>query len=627
MKLRVLVTVSLVFLSFGLPAQNGPWLINVQEVELNTFIEEVATITGKTFVVDPRIRGNVTVISDTKLDRDGVYALLLSVLKTQEYSLIENGDIVEILQSTRARMQGGARQDSNDAVAADEWVTQVIDAGHLDPNEIIKAMRQLAPQHAQFSAIPESNAVLISDRKQNIDGMLRIVEHLKSAAELKSVIVDLKHTYAGDIVPLLEELLGELGGPLKIIANLRSNSLLLRGNENMILSSLETINLLDQPGTAQSQTRIFRLRQALAEDVASILKEMILSTESTRSLDGATTAPPAQHITIDSSLNAIVVKVNPTLMKEVESLIEQLDQRQPQVLIEAAIVEISLDEGLNFGVELGASDSGGDTTPTVSTSLNGVLSALLTGIGEDLGDDEQPDGADILANLSTPTLAIAKLDPDGLSFGAILNAVERTTNSNFLSTPSVMVLNNQPSNFFVGQEVPFRSGNLVFPSQDSVAGLQPTNRNNVGTTLAVTPFIHEDLSVRMSINQTVNSVASPTLGIGDQGFADVVTNNRVIETVVVAENQQTIVLGGLIYDETRTVVKRVPVLGSIPLLGSLFKSTNDTNKKQLLVVFIRPTVLTTPEEVDSITNRKQEDLWEIDFTDEKVERRPIDELF
>ena len=586
-------------------------------------------MTGKTFVIDPRIRGDVTVISDTELDADGVYQLLLSVLKTQEYSLIENGDIVEVIQSTRARMQGGSRQDVLGDQPGDAWVTKVIDAGDLDPNEIIKSMRQLAPQHAQFSAIAESNAVLITDRKQNVEGMVRIVEHLKSSASVKSIVVNLEHTFASETLTLLEDLLGDTNQELKIIANLRNNSLLLRGTQQSVMDALDSIEILDQPSTALASTRVFRLRQAIASEIASIVTGMLgppsSGTTSTTTTNSGTSTSDLR-VLADESLNAIVVKANPSDMREIEALIEQLDQRRAQVLIEAAIIEVTLTEGLNAGVELGIADNSSDSLPAASSSLNGILGALLTNLNAVTEDGEGTEAQDILANMTSPSLAIAKLDPDGLSFGAIVNALASVTYTKLLSTPSVMALNNEASSFLSGQSVPLRSGNLVFPNQDSIAGIRPTSRRDIGVTLNVTPSIHEDLTVRLTIEQTVESLAAPALGIGDAGFADIVTNKRSITTVVVAEDQQTIVLGGLIRDEVVEKTRKVPGLGNIPVVGRLFRTSDDSNSRSLLIVFIRPTVVSTPTEADQVTTRKHQDFWEVDFSDEEVGQRPLNEL-
>ena len=604
-------------------AQNGPWKINVKDVEIASFIEEVATITGKTFVVDPRVKGTASIISDTELSQDGVYELLLSVLKIQEFSVIESGNLVEVIQSSRARTLGGAKVDIDDEESGDLWVTHVLDAGHLDPAEIVKSLRQLAPQHAQFSAIAESNAVLISDRKNNVDAMLRVVEQLKSAAVQKTVVVSLEHTLNTEVVELLDTLLDD-GETLNIIGNNRNNTLLLRGSESALMDALQAIDLIDQPSENELNTRVFRLGQSVATDVAKIVGEIVV--EESRSSDSAAVGDHITRIVADESLNAVVVKANPANMQRIAALIEELDQRRAQVLIEAAIVEVDLSDVSSSGVEFAAADEDGDTVPAFSTSLNGVLSALMTRLGV-TNTTEGVNPVEVIGALSSPTIAISQLDPDGFSFGAIINALATTTYANLLSTPSVVALNNEESRIFVGQNVPFRSGNLIFPNEQSLTGIRPTSRNDIGTELSVTPSIHEDLSVRMEIKAIIDAIQDTGISIGDAGLADIVTNKRELTTFVVAENKQTIVLGGLIRTEDRVTERRVPVLGNVPLLGRLFRSENQTNGRTMLLIFLRPTVMSDAEDAQSVTARKFQEYWEVTIDGKEQAQPAIDDLF
>ncbi len=607
-----------------LHAQNGPWKINVKDVEIASFIEEVATITGKTFVVDPRVKGTASIISDTELSQEGVYDLLLSVLKIQEFSVIESGDIVEVIQSSRARTLGGAKVEADDDVSGDLWVTHVLDAGHLDPSEIVKSLRQLAPQHAQFSAIAESNAVLISDRKNNVDAMLRVVEQLKSSAIQKTVLVNLEHTLNTEVAELLTTILDD-DESLNIIGNNRNNTLLLRGSETALMGALQSIDLIDQPSENEANTRVFRLGQGIAKEVAAIVSGIV---EGPARADSSSIGDSAPRIVADESLNAVVVRANPASMERIANLIEDLDQRRTQVLIEAAIVEVDLTDVSSSGVELSAADEDGNSVPAFSTSLNGVLSALITRLGANSASDGGVNPAEVIGAFSSPTIAISQLDPDGLSFGAIINALTTTTFANLLSTPSVVALNNEESRILVGQNVPFRSGNLIFPNEQSLSGIRPTSRNDIGTELTVTPSIHEDLSVRMNINATIEVILQDTaLGIGDAGLADIVTNKRELVTVVVAENRQTIVLGGLIRNETRVTDRRVPVLGRIPLLGRLFRSESQTNGRTMLLIFLRPTVMVDAQDTRTVTDRKFQEYWEVTIEGKDSTQPDIDDLF
>lgn len=634
-----LCTLALLVATYGF-AQNGPWTINVKNVQLEDFIEEVATITGKTFIVDPRVKGDVTVISDTKLDGNGVYNLLMTVLKVHDFSMIESGDIVEIIQSARARTVGGSKTAMDDNAGDDAWVTHVIDAGHLDPAEIVKSLRQLAPQHAQFSAINESNAVLISDRKSNVEGMLRVVEHLKDNAAQKTLVVNLKHALSSDIATLLDTLMDDQTS-LRLIGNDRNNTLILRGTQNAIMDALETIELIDQPTPNETNTRVFRLGHGDAKTVTGIVSSIVGDGKLQASLTISGTSQSSStnmsthsdiRIVADESLNAVVVSANPSVMERIAALIEELDQRRLLVLIESAIVEVDLKGVDSSGVEFGAADRDGDSFPAFSTSINGVLASLLNRLSENDPTASFVNPIEVVGSFSSPTLAIAQLDPDGLSFGAIVNALSTASYAKLLSTPSVMALNNEESNILVGQNVPFRSGNLIFPSEQSVAGLRPTSRNDIGTELKVVPSIHEDKSVRMQIEASIEVIQETPIGIGDTGLADIVTNKRLITTVVVAEDRQTIVLGGLIRNETRASERRVPVLGNVPLLGRLFRAQSETNEQTMLLVFLRPTVIANADDAQEVTGRKYQEYWEMVIggaadVDQEAEPQPLEDVF
>jgi general secretion pathway protein D len=307
------------------------------------------------------------------------------------------------------------------------------------------------------------------------------------------------------------------------------------------------------------------------------------------------------------------------------------------VLIEAAIVDISLDGTYDFGVDMAGVDASGKTTPLFSTSLTGALAPLLSGI---TGPDAVPlpeDGPNIpvgvLGSQNQSTVAVARLDPDGFSFAAILQALATSSQANLLSTPSVLTLDNEEAKILVGQEVPFRTGSFTTTGDSSNNPFTTIQRQDVGITLTVTPHIHDGKSVRLEISQeSSNVILASALAVSDSGFSDVVTNKRTIDTTVLVEDRQTIVLGGLIQDDISESERKVPFFGDIPVLGRLFRTTSEQKTKRNLLVFLRPTVMRTAEEVDETTNRKYQGVWELEIQsraeeDEEFEPPPIDSIY
>jgi general secretion pathway protein D len=318
----------------------------------------------------------------------------------------------------------------------------------------------------------------------------------------------------------------------------------------------------------------------------------------------------------DLSLNALIIKADPGTMGEILSIVEKLDSPRAQVLIEAAIVEVTLNDDFSFGAELAAGDQRGQSVPLISTSLNGSIQSLLGGVI----DANNPGAISVLqglATLSGPTLAAAKLDLDGISFGAVITALSTNSDANLLSTPSIITLDNNEAKILVGREVPFRTGSFTTTGNGSSNPFTTVNRQDVGVELLVTPHVFDGTEVRLDVVQNISNVL-PT-AVGGSTFADVVTSKRTIETTVLAGDGETIVLGGLIQDDVTQTNRKVPVLGSIPLIGNLFKSKTTSRVKTNLLVFIRPTIISNSEQATALTNVKYSAIWELTGDEKKLE--------
>ncbi|MCZ6619490.1 MAG: type II secretion system secretin GspD, partial [Gammaproteobacteria bacterium] len=498
-------------------------------------------------------------------------------------------------------------------VAPEELVTRVIAAQNVASSELVKILRPLIPQYGHIAPVEKPNVVIISDHADNIIRLMRIIDQIDIADEEDIVVVPMKEAWVGTMVALLEKVApDQIGrnstGPQRIvvIANERNNSLVLRGKAKPIAEMLKLIDKLDQPATTVGATQVINLKHADAIKVAEILNGLMSDRPGSED-----TAASSTSIQADESLNAIVVRSDPGTMNEILGILDLLDVRRTQVVIEAAIVEVSVSDTFDIGVEMAAVDRSGNSVPLVTTSLDGIIGSLL---GNLLGDDDI-DGGDgtltALANLRSPTFAVAKINADAISFAAIVRALATSSDANLLSAPYILTLDNQEAKIVVGNEVPFRTGSFTTSGNNSNNPFQTIQREDVGLQLTVTPHVHEGSSVRLEISQEITSVIDTP--IGEDGFSDVVTSKRTIETTILVEDRQTIVLGGLMQDDSTDTEKRVPLLGSIPYLGRLFRSTTKSHTKRNLLMFLRPTIIRSKDDADEITDKKYRGIWEVEI--------------
>lgn len=587
------------------PNANQTWTINLKDADLGEFITQVSRISGRNFVVDPRVKGRVTVISTTALDAEGVYELFQSVLRVHGFAAVPAGDVVRIVQQTLAK-QSATDRDFDPQADGELIVTRVIPATNVESSELVKILRPLVAQYSHVASIEEPNVVILSDHAENIRRMEDIIREIDVARDEQVVVVPLAEAWVENMVELLETLApDQIGrsarGPqaVQVVANARNNSLVLRGKPEPIEELRRLIGSLDQPATVLGSTQVFRLSHGSAEQLAGILDDML-------SHDERDERRVRTSIRADTSLNALVVRADPATMVEVEAILDNLDVRRTQVLIEAAIVEVSLNDRENIGVDFAVVDRSGSTTPLIVSPLGQALQTLL---GPALNPESDLDLITGAGELTSPTLAVARLS-DGVSFAAILQAIGTHSDSDLLSTPSILTLDNEEATIVVGQSVPFRTGTFTTTADGSRNPFTTIQREDVGITLRVIPHIHEGDAVRLEVEQEVSSV-EPAARVGDESFSDIVTNKRTIRTTILADDGQTIVLGGLIQDDIQESGRKVPFLGDLPLAGRLFRSSSTERTKRNLLVFLRPTVLRTKDDVAQVSERKYRSVWEV----------------
>lgn len=610
------------------------WKVNLKDADITALVTEVAEITGKNFVVDPRVKGTITVISSKALTAPEVYELFLGVLGVNGFAAVQNGNTIKLVPDANAK-QFAVKVDEKNAVHGEELVTRVIMLDNSSAVELVPVLRPMMPQFAHLAAIQGANALVISDRANNIEVLSSIIRQLDATDGDEVEVIPLKEAQVDDVLSMLESLVsvaGAGGGKdakmisrVRVVADPRSNRLMLKGDERSRKRLRELIATLDTAGAERlSGVQVFRLKHAVAKQVAEVLKGLI-ATDGAR----AAAAPDAKstvsavsaggiNLIADDSLNALVVRADPALMKEVARVIDQLDQRRSQVLIQAAIVEVSGNDAAQLGVQWAAGDPATGVGLINFSNAGASIASIATAVA---ADDPS------LATISNgATIGIGKektsADGDRSFYGALIQALSTVSNANLLSTPSIMTLDNQEAKIVVGQNVPFITGSSTSTGAGTSNPFTTIERQDVGITLKVIPHIGEGGTVRLEVEQEVSSVVPSAEGIKS---ADLITNKRSIKTTILADDAQTIVLGGLIQDDVVRTESKVPLLGDIPVIGYLFRATSNAKTKRNLLVFLRPTLLKDSAAAAELSQRHYDNIRTLQLnvsSNGKVSRLP-----
>ena len=617
---RTLIVVLLSVMAFSAHAQvaasedGKSWTVNIRNADIQAFISQVADMTGKNFVVDPRVRArDVTVVSTKALSAAEVYELFLSVLQVHGYAAVPSGDIIKIVPNTTAKQSNLPLVGKNES-GGEALVTRVIPVENSPVEELVPVLRPLVPQYGHLAAVGSANALIISDHMDNIRRMEAIIASLDNAESEDVQVIKLEHAFAGDMVKMLESLTPQTGGRrgktkdggVTVVADERTNRLIIKGDRITRQRMAQMIGNLDTPASATGGVQVVRLSHGDAEALAELLKNFAEGASAAKpGADGKTAAASITgdkvSIQADKSLNALVIRAEPAMMKEIMSVISQLDVRRAQILIEAAIVEVSGDTGKALGFQyVGGSDESGVGAinfGNAGLTINSIVQALAT---------DDPSG---LALGDGITMGFGEQDSNGdLKWGALIQALSTSTDVNLLSTPSILTLDNQEASIVVGENVPFITGTSTSTGSGVSNPFQTIQREDVGLSLKVTPHVAGLSTIRLELEQE-NSQVKDSVGEA----ADIVTTTRKLESTVLADDGETIALGGLIRDNITKTVRKVPILGDIPLLGILFRSTSNSREKSNLMVFLRPTILPDNERLLSMTRQKYMGITALQF--------------
>jgi general secretion pathway protein D len=596
-------------------AQEETWRLNLKDADIRAFVTQVADITGYSFVVDPRVKGKVTVLSSAAMNSAEIYDLFLAVLQVHGFTAIPGEEVIKVVQQVDAK-QSAESLDRFAETPSEQLITRVIQIDNANALEMVPILRPLVAKYGHLAGVAAANALIISDHSANIQRIEQIVRELDSPSKYEVEVIQLNEAWVGDMVELLQELapgeLGQGGGgdatrKYSVTADERSNRLILRGDESFREKMRGLIRQLDQPSATGGTTKVIRLRHADAESLAELLKGVMgdVAGESGGGSSGGSGAGGSMNsftVFADEGLNALVVRGEPSIMQEAEMIVNALDIRRAQVLIEAAIVEISDEVGEDLGVQLAVGDRSGGSTPIAGTNFGNV--------GRSLGDVL---GAILSETLLAPatggvTVGAGQRDENGVSWGVLLQALSTSAAANLLSTPSIITLDNQESEIIVGQNVPFRTGQSTVTGDGTTNPFTTIERRDIGLTLKVTPTISADGLVRLVVEQSTENI-----GDSIESASDIITNKREIKTTVLADDGETIVLGGLTTDNLQINKSKVPLLGDIPFLGRLFSSESERRVKRNLLVFLRPKILLDKEASVAATDEKFNDLWEVNL--------------
>ena len=572
--------------------------LNFSDADLVAVINSVSQITGKNFIIDPRVKGKVTVVSSKPLNEDEVYNVFLSVLQVHGFATVPTKNAIKIIPDATAKQNAAPFTNSN-REPEDQLITRVLKINYINAAQLVPILRPLVAQQGHLAAYATTNVLIISDRASNIQRIERIIREMDRKTDSEIEIVKLQHAFAAEVVRLLSSLNSATpdpknlaAGKVKFTADERTNSIILSGEKSLRLRYRAIISDLDAPVASTGNTHVVYLRYAEAKNIATILgnvgKEVIKAEAKNAAGSSRTGAiPDSVSIQADETSNALVITAPASVFPSLRSVIQQLDIRRAQVHIEAIIAEVLLDTSREVGVQwLIDGTPGGD--PFLTTRFTGSGDSISS-----IGSGLIPEGL---------TLGLGRLDDSSLNFVALIRALSGDSESNLLATPSIVTLDNQEAEIIVGQNVPFVTGETSTTGGTAVGVVNPfrtIERQDIGLSLKVKPQINEGDTITMTIEQEVSNISGSATGA-----VDIVTNKRSIKTTVQLENGELLVLGGLIDDKVINSEQKVPILGDIPILGWLFRSSKLSKVKQNLLVFIRASIIKDPDKARALSHRK-----------------------
>lgn len=624
---------------------------NFKGTDINEFINIVGKILGKTIIIDPAVRGKVNVRSYDLLTKEQYYQFFLNVLEVYSFAVVDMGDnIIKVVKAKDAKSSAIPVVGADDPGVGDEMVTRVVEVKNVSVRELSPLLRQFSDQSGSGHVVhyDPSNVIMMTGSAATVNRLVDIINRVDRAGDQKVEIIKLEFASASEIVRIVESIYksnGKKDQPQflipKIVSDDRTNSVIVSGEPQARSRVTQLVKRLDAELESTGNTRVYYLKYAKAEEVVKVLTGVSDSIAadaqggSTNKKANSRTNKRDYSIQAHPDSNSLVINAEPDMMRSLEQIIRQLDVRRQQVLVEAIIVEVFESDGINLGIQWGSEEIGftqfnnGAVTPigqiaagayeardqTTQSIINGFddNGNATQNVQETTTQGDYSTLAAVLSGMSGFATGIVKDD-----WGVVLQAVRNDTNSNILATPSITTLDNEEASILIGSEVPIITGSTAGSNNSNP--FQTVERKEVGVKLSVTPQINEGTAVQLLIDQEVSSVSGAT-GV------DLGISKRSIKTSVLAEDGGVIVIGGLINDEVQESESKVPLLGDIPVLGHLFRSTATSTRKRNLMVFIRPIILRDSQTLIGESKKKYNFIRakQLQKSDEGISLMPFEE--
>ena len=580
--------------------------INFRDADIRSVIESVAEITGKSFVLDPRVKGKVTIISPGPIDASLLYEAILSSIQVQGFQAVEDGAVTRIIPFTQAFNFAGGDGDNT-------LETEIIKINHVQAATLVPVIKPLLSNGARLLAFAQSNFLIVSDIRSNVKAVKRIIAKMDDPDQTAVEVINLKYIAAGEAVHIAGQLKQLQKQELSLVEDGLNNRVIVSGPSMARTAFRNMLKLLDLPSTKKGNVEVIYLDYSRASEIKPIIDGMLGSDIFLR-LAGESVGDGKSEtnykVEIDELNNALVIAAPSAVIREIQSVVAKLDRARPQVLIEAVIAELSEEQARDVSAQLVIT---GKNRGGYITNFDGVLAGLL---GTAFGGGESVGAAQIAGSLPQSVIGVVG-DFDSKTnrgMGLLVQAIKKDGRNKLLSTPSVITLDNEEASLTVGEQVPFPTGSYANSNNsNSVNPFTTVNREDVGVMLKVKPQISKGNAVRLEIEQESSAVKT---GTADSQLGATTTKST-IQTNVMIQDGELLVLGGLIEGTTGESESKVPFLGDIPILGNLFKSSNNSDREKVLMMFIRPTIIRTPEDANKLSQSKFEHLKTRDFEGNK----------
>ena len=588
-KIKSIIFILFIFISIQSQAQET-FLLNYQDVDIAKVTQDISKFSKKTLILDPRVKGRISIFSDSILSAEQVWDVYLRTIQVHGFAALSDGGVVRIVPENEAT------RDSNESLSQSSIETKIFTLKNRAAGEILSQIKPITGRQSHLSSIPSINSILLVDKKSNIERIGQLLKKIDQNDSAAIKIIKLNNLSSVEAVRILDRLKAQNNPTINnfiAVPFTPSNSVIISADQVVTNNITETLNALDKDALTGGSIAVLYLKYAKAEEVATII-----NTVSSRFAGDENEKPIVTH---HRETNSLIVSSEETNLEVIRNLVSKLDIRRAQVLVEAIIVELSETAAKSLGVETifaGAQD--GNIPVGITRFQNGSNPDLVALAGSLIEDGENATLSNVASSSLLQSSGLVSGFGDfsgGDSFAGIISAVADDQNSDILSTHTVIAMDNEPANLVIGQEIPITTGESL--GSNNANPFRTTSRQEVGIKLSITPQINEGNSVILEIKQEVSGVVGPLTGT-----ADLITNKRSIETTVLVDNNQMIVLGGLNEDDLQESVSKVPLLGSIPVFGRLFSSSAESRVQRNLMVFLRPTILMDSADVTSLSGEK-----------------------